>query len=592
MHFLKKYWSLILTIIVIWGIQIFVASLYTANFDSDEAVWGLMAKHITDANDWPIYYYGFSYLGSLEALVSAFLRWVFNHSSVFLFRFGSLIFYLGFLCTWAMLITKWFSRRIALMSLLFISVPSTFLLIWTYRPIGAFSAWLCIGFLYILLLYSPWQKFKAFRLVLLGLLLGLALWLHPMTVIFIGASLLPKLLSSKVFLSVYQRSQQNKYVAILLKLLFLLSLGLAAILFFSSGCHGVVWIIIKYLVLFLWLLAILILLSANLGLVLTWLRCQWKQIVCLCLGSLLGGFPILVYINQNWKFPSTAILASCPTGIPRRLGVITMQIFPVLFGTEVEWWHDMRILLALFLTLVGIVSLIYFFYHHKKAVVNSFLLEPVSKEKTSFLVVSWLFILPIVFAALGNNTFDYASSRYLILTWLACSVFFGIFLEWIKSKFVRGSCLIAILSIHVFSLVNYTLAQYQIITRYDDHYLGRLEEVLDENGLNALWADYWLSYNLDYLFNERILFVPSNGVNRIPEYVAQISSQNRVGMIFWNDDRAATFSTLDELTPILLRRSVYGGPLRTEVSTILGNYHKADILHVGHWIIWVLEKNN
>lgn len=591
MHFLKKYWSLILTVIVICGIQIFVASLYTANFDSDEAVWGLMAKHIVGAKDWPIYYYGFSYLGSLEAWVSALLLWVFNNSSVFLFRFGSLIFYLGFLCSWTMLITKWFSQRIALMSLLFISVPSTFLLIWTYRPIGAFSAWLCMGVLYVLLLYSPWQKLKALRLVLLGLLLGLALWLHPMTVIFIGASLLPKLLSSNFFLSVYQKCQLNKYVSILLKLFFLSSLGLVAIMFFSNGCHGIAWGVIKYLVFFLWVLISLVLLSTNVRLVLVWLQDQWKQVIFLGLGSLLGGLPILVYIYQNWQFPSTAILASCPTGIPRRLGVITMQVFPVLFGTEVEWWHDIRILLALFLTLLGIASVIYYFFHHKKEIVSSFLLQPVSKERASFLIISWLFILPIVFAALGSNTFDYASSRYLILTWLACSILFGLFLERISSRFVRRSFLIAMVSIHIFSLVNYTLAQYQIINRYDDHYLGRLETVLDENGLNTVWADYWLSYSLDYLFNERILFVPSNGVNRIPEYIAQISSQNRVGMIFWNDDRAASFSSLDELVPILLRRSVYAGPLRAEVATILGNYHKVDSLHVGHWIVWVLERN-
>jgi hypothetical protein len=49
--------------------RLWAAARWSANFDSDEAIIGLMARHILRGQV-PIYYYGQNYLGSLDALLA------------------------------------------------------------------------------------------------------------------------------------------------------------------------------------------------------------------------------------------------------------------------------------------------------------------------------------------------------------------------------------------------------------------------------------------------------------------------------------------------------------------------------------------
>ncbi len=592
MAFFRKYWRLILAVVLVWAVQVYIATFHTANFDSDEAVWGLMSQHMLAGREVPLYYYGFSYLGALEAWLSTLFLWLVGNSSVLAMRFGSLIFYLLFLAVYSATITGWFSQKVALYSLLFISVPSSFLLIWTYRPIGAFSGLLFVGWSSIFLLDRTWGKLKWLRYGLIGFLLSLGMWLHPMMVIFLGAIYIPKVLSSPTYAVIYEKLKRRRLISSVHGVFFALSLILLALIVFSSGCHSIVWPILRYIVAIAWLISVVVLLKTVSGTIYIFLRTQWFVILTGGVGVLLGGIPVLSYIYANSKLPSSAILPSCPTGVPRRLFVVLEQVFPVLFGSEVHWWHTWEIVLALFLVGLGIAICTWALYKVKYILVAVFLLRPIERKDVFSVVIALLFLFPIILAVLGNNTVDFASSRYLLLTWLATAVMFGRALLAIKKKLLVACLLVVVFSLHLYTLIGYRNSQYQIITRYDPHYLSRLETVIKENSLEGIWGDYWLSYNLDYLLEERILFVPNNGVNRIPEYVPAISDKQRVGLLFWNDDRATTFATLKDLLPVLAKRSVLGGPLRPDAIAILKNYHRVDVLHVGHWIIWVLERGD
>jgi hypothetical protein len=48
---------------------------------------------------------------------------------------------------------------------------------------------------------------------------------------------------------------------------------------------------------------------------------------------------------------------------------------------------------------------------------------------------------------------------------------------------------------------------------------------LDHHGVRAAFADYWVSYKLTFLADERIIVAPDNGVDRYPRYTAYVRSQ-------------------------------------------------------------------
>src|SRR5216110_1331008 len=70
--------------------------------DGDEAVVGLMARHIAFLGDRPVFYYGQPYLGSLEAFSTAPLFRIFD-SSALLLKLVPTAYGLGFLAFTAIL---------------------------------------------------------------------------------------------------------------------------------------------------------------------------------------------------------------------------------------------------------------------------------------------------------------------------------------------------------------------------------------------------------------------------------------------------------------------------------------------------------
>ncbi|MCB0311244.1 MAG: hypothetical protein KDD42_08410, partial [Bdellovibrionales bacterium] len=77
---------LILGLIVVLGACLRLEYLFSTNFiiDSDEAIVGLMAKHILEGQQIPVFYYGQHYMGSFESLLVAALFSLFGVSSVVL----------------------------------------------------------------------------------------------------------------------------------------------------------------------------------------------------------------------------------------------------------------------------------------------------------------------------------------------------------------------------------------------------------------------------------------------------------------------------------------------------------------------------
>jgi hypothetical protein len=153
--------------------------------DADEAVVGLMARHIAFNGEWPVFYYGQAYLGSLEAFTAAPLFLAFNSSAAVL-KLVPLAYSLGFLVLSALVARRVFGDGPALLTAVYLALPPAMWALWSTKARGGYAEVLFLG--EALLLLSLWLASKErqwWGWPVWGLTAGLALWTHLLAVVYI-----------------------------------------------------------------------------------------------------------------------------------------------------------------------------------------------------------------------------------------------------------------------------------------------------------------------------------------------------------------------------------------------------------------------
>src|SRR5260370_1583286 len=100
--------------------------------DGDEAVVGLMARHIAFLGDRPVFYYGQPYLGSLEAFSAAPLFRLVGSSSALL-KLVPTAYSLGFLVLNAIVAKRLFGTRPALATAAYLALPPSMWAVWSTK---------------------------------------------------------------------------------------------------------------------------------------------------------------------------------------------------------------------------------------------------------------------------------------------------------------------------------------------------------------------------------------------------------------------------------------------------------------------------
>ena len=77
----KHCWILIVLLVLGASVRIFFAACYRFSVNSDYGIVALMVKHIVEGRDFPVFYYGQAYMGSLEPMFSAMLCKLFGLSA-------------------------------------------------------------------------------------------------------------------------------------------------------------------------------------------------------------------------------------------------------------------------------------------------------------------------------------------------------------------------------------------------------------------------------------------------------------------------------------------------------------------------------
>lgn len=164
--------------------------------NSDEGTMGLAALHIAFHGAHPIFFYGQNYMGTLEAYIGAFLFYIFGPSTLSL-RLGLIALFICFFIAMYFLARLLYTPKIALLSLIFISLGTQEILFRQLAAAGGYMDTLAFGS--IMMLLASWlslkrdtfKKDKLCRFIgygCWGLTVGLGLWSDLLVLPFVVTS--------------------------------------------------------------------------------------------------------------------------------------------------------------------------------------------------------------------------------------------------------------------------------------------------------------------------------------------------------------------------------------------------------------------
>lgn len=158
----RRIYSLLFPIILLIGALLRLYLLLNGAampIDSDEAIVGLMGKRILEWREYPVFYYGQDYMGSLEAFMIAGVFAIFG-VSVLNLKLLMLTLSMGFIALTYYLAKFMTNKGAALLSILFLSIPPPFLSIWGLKARGGYIETLIFGSSIIFLAFKIMEAGK------------------------------------------------------------------------------------------------------------------------------------------------------------------------------------------------------------------------------------------------------------------------------------------------------------------------------------------------------------------------------------------------------------------------------------------------
>lgn len=203
------------------GLKVVFLVMDAFPFNADEAIVGLMASHILDG-EWPIFFYGQVYMGSLDASLVALGMAVFGRE-VFVIRIVQILLYAGTIITTIYLGQRIFqSRWTGWAAGLLMAIPPVNVTLYTTISLGGYGEALLIGNLLLILALIIVERSYSFGLfVLWGVLAGLGFWTFGLTLIYS--------LPSAIFILIRISKQLQKKEIVLRVLLSLIAASVGAL---------------------------------------------------------------------------------------------------------------------------------------------------------------------------------------------------------------------------------------------------------------------------------------------------------------------------------------------------------------------------
>jgi hypothetical protein len=490
-------------------------------FDSDEAVEGLMARHVLQG-EFPVFLWGQHYKGVPEVYLSAGVFGLFG-SSVVALKATTLAIFAVYAGLHFRLLETFFSRRVAWIgSLLLMACPPA-LVLWSLSGNAEIVFTLTAGAI-LLLGVERWRTTGSrLGLVMASAATGFGLWVHQYLLFHLAA--LAIVAAARVphgqtafrdFLSARETSTGIRRLLHLLVAIGVVYAALGAYAFVAGGFEvsALGAVLSARHPQKLWRLACACLLGWA-GL--TWVvrqssvqRATFARVMALPLAAFLVGYaPVLVHRATTGgrgpiaRMDLNGLVASLPT--------VAYDIVPILLGFKSPGTARLPIA-AGYALLVGAILVLSF--------------EGIRRSGATRVFHIYLGCVAIGFLASGA-TIDAQSYRYLMPIYAALPAVYAVGIE-TAARWNRwaGTGLCGALV---------CLFAAQQITWYNrmepDTESRAILSCVDARGVRHARAGYWLSYKLTFLANERLIVAPTDGVDRYPEYTRLVSASGQAPTI-------------------------------------------------------------
>ena len=481
-------------------------------FDSDEAVEGLMARHVLNG-ELPAFFWGQAFKGVPEVYASAGAFALFG-SSVAILKGVTLVFFAVFVALNFILLDRMTSRWVAVASsVLLIGAPPA-LVFWSLDASAEYVLIMLLGTTLLLLTNldraeGRGQRTGRLQLLGIGLVVGAGLWVHQLFVVYlIPLGILHSIRSE--WWKGRTPATLNRF-ALGLGVIAGLYLALGAIAFLSGGFVlqiGSVTIsatapqkMARIAFAILVVAAIVQLASsATAAHMHQLLRRYWP----LATGFLIGYSPVLLYslLVEPARSPArVANLRQLLAAAPDILG----NIVPILAGFKIPPTTE-RLPLPAIAAAPLVTALLAFLWSSRRRLLTDFF-------------ALFVIFYPLLFLASGAYL-DTQSYRYFI-PWYA-----GLVVAWAAGSLVlarRGTTtasiiVAAIVSAHAWQQVIW----YQKL-QPDTQSVATIE-CLKRNGIRGGYAEYWTAYKLTFIAQESVVVAPTDGIDRYPKYTEHVRS--------------------------------------------------------------------
>jgi len=423
-------------------------------FNADEAVVALMARHITQGK-FPIFFYGQSYLGSLDAILVAGGFIIFGEY-IWVIRLIQGLLYAGTIVTTAAIGVRIFgSRKVGLLGGLFLAVPTVNVALYTTASLGGYGEALLIGNLILLLTLRIDKKFGYHRpeggivlYFLWGVLAGLGLWVFGLTLVYV--------VPAGIFLSWkwIKRSSRRHY---------------------------------------------------------------WQVVSTAVAGGLLGSAPWWIFALREglsdlvMELSGSAIAGAtqAPMLLQPLIHIYHFVLFgiSVIFGVRPPWGIEwLMIPLAPFMVVFGFTVFLHMGRSIREEMKNR-------GEKVLLISVPGVTFLGFIFTSFGADP----SGRYFLPMAPFLALFAAdLILSLVEKRLNLGIGLAAfVLLFNTGGILQSTQAtphglttQFDPVARVDHDYDQELITFLLENDVKRGYTNYWVAYPLAFKSQEKLIFVP------------------------------------------------------------------------------------
>ena len=497
---IKKTTNYILIVISILilatGIKSFLLIRGVVPFNSDEAIVGLMARHIL-MGELPLLFYGQAYMGSLDAFLVALFFLMFGQK-VLLIRIVQIILYLLVIITTMLIIeTAHSSRKMAIVAGLLLAFPTVNMTLYTTASLGGYGEALLFG-----------------NLTLLS-----GIWIWRLLEINSNSFLdgYPKILPLTIFWG------------------FIAGVG-----FWTNAITGV------------YSIPIALILGYRIIKVVKSIKIILIVFVSATLGFLTGSLPWWIYAIQNgWTTSLKELfggaiqntsMTSFQAIFDHLINLVLLGI-PVIFGFRPPWEIWWLLLPILPFALFGWG---YIFYLWAKKISKT---NHLAYLDLSIIGIFSTSVIGLIFTPFGNDP----SGRYflpitIIFTFIAVDAIVNMTRRKLIQFIIPGLLIIYQLGGIIQSSNRYPpgiTTQFFSVSVIDHRYDDELIRFLKNEGEYNGYTNYWVSYPLAFLSEETLIFIPSLPYhldlnytprdNRYQPYVERVQNANRVAYILTNN---------------------------------------------------------